>query len=89
MKRIDDPDFVAGEYADESRLAARRRVWNEFLEGRSADDAILDAVIEGEPGSVLEVGGGWGHHPYRRPVLLAAPTAGVWQRRSARPVPLQ
>ena len=60
MKRIDDPDFVAGEYADESRLAAGRRVWNEFLEGRSADDAILDAVIEGEPGSVLEVGGGWG-----------------------------
>ena len=41
------------------------------------------------PWNVLEVGGGWGHHPYRRPVLLAAPTAGVWQRRSARPVPLQ
>ncbi len=33
MTRIDDPDFVATEYGDESRLAARRRVWNEFLDG--------------------------------------------------------
>jgi SAM-dependent methyltransferase len=60
MRRIDDPDFVAGEYGDESRLAARRRVWNEFLQGRSADDATNNAVNEGSPASVLEVGGGWG-----------------------------
>lgn len=60
MSWIDDPDFVADEYGDESRLAARRRVWNEFLEGRSADDETCQAVAEGDPRSVLEVGAGWG-----------------------------
>ncbi len=60
MRRIDDPDFVAAEYGDESRLVARRRVWNEFLDGQSADDATYRAVVEGDPRSVLEVGAGWG-----------------------------
>ena len=60
MTRIDDPDFVAREYGDESRLAARRRVWNEFLDGPNADDVAYEAVVEGLPGRVLEVGAGWG-----------------------------
>jgi SAM-dependent methyltransferase len=60
MTRIDDPDFVAEEYGDESRLAARRRVWNEFLHGPNADDLVLEAVLEASPDRVLEVGAGWG-----------------------------
>ncbi|MDP9330692.1 MAG: class I SAM-dependent methyltransferase [Actinomycetota bacterium] len=60
MTRIDDPDFVAREYGDESRLAARRRVWNDFLDGENADDAILTAVEEVAHDRVLEVGAGWG-----------------------------
>lgn len=60
MTRIDDPDWVSREYGDESRLAARRRVWNEFLDGVNADDAIFAAVVEAAPDRVLEVGAGWG-----------------------------
>jgi ubiquinone/menaquinone biosynthesis C-methylase UbiE len=60
MTRVDDPDFVAREYGDESRLAARRRVWNEFLDGENADDSILAAVAEVAHDRVLEVGAGWG-----------------------------
>jgi len=60
MTRIDDPDFVAREYADESRLASRRRVWNDFLDGENSDDATYAAVAEDSHDLVLDVGAGWG-----------------------------
>jgi SAM-dependent methyltransferase len=60
VSSFNDPDFVAAEYADERRLAARRRVWNEFLEGPSSEDVTLAAIAQAEPRRVLEVGSGWG-----------------------------
>jgi ubiquinone/menaquinone biosynthesis C-methylase UbiE len=60
MPRLNDPELVAREYADEARLAARIRAWTEFLDGPSILDAAEDAVAEARPGSVLEVGAGWG-----------------------------
>ena len=60
MSRLNDPEFVAREYADESRLAARARVWTEFLDGPSSYDATAAAVAEARPRRVLEVGAGWG-----------------------------
>ena len=55
-----DPSLVAREYADEGRLAARRRAWAEFRVGPSVDDGAFDAVAEGDPRRVLDVGCGWG-----------------------------
>jgi SAM-dependent methyltransferase len=60
VSSFNDPDLVAAEYADERRLAARRRVWNEFLEGPSGEDGTLATIAEAEPRRVLEVGSGWG-----------------------------
>lgn len=60
MPRLNDPEFVAREYADESRLAARARVWTEFLDGPSSYDVTAAAVAEARPRHVLEVGAGWG-----------------------------
>jgi ubiquinone/menaquinone biosynthesis C-methylase UbiE len=58
--RLNDPELVAREYEDESRLTVRRRAWREFLEGESSDDWTFRAVSEGRPNRVLEVGCGWG-----------------------------
>ncbi len=55
-----DPSLIAAEYDDETRLAARRRVWHEFLDGPTSDDLTLSAVAALHPGRVLEVGAGWG-----------------------------
>jgi SAM-dependent methyltransferase len=57
---VNDPAFVATEYADPARLAARRRVWHGFLEGPNSDDEAFSAVAERQPATVLEVGAGWG-----------------------------
>lgn len=57
---IHDKDFVDTEYGDPSRLAARRRVWSEFLEGEDQDSATLAAVTRLRPSRVLEIGAGWG-----------------------------
>jgi SAM-dependent methyltransferase len=57
---LNDPRLVASEYEDERRLAVRRRVWNDFLEGPSSEDETLAAVVEATPSTVLEVGAGWG-----------------------------
>jgi SAM-dependent methyltransferase len=57
---LNDPEFVARQYADERALAARRRVWDEFRDGPSSDDVTLDAVVATAPRRVLEVGCGWG-----------------------------
>jgi ubiquinone/menaquinone biosynthesis C-methylase UbiE len=57
---LNDPDVVAREYEDESRLVLRRRAWSEFREGPSSDDATLAAVRRARPRRVLEIGCGWG-----------------------------
>jgi len=59
-RAIDDPDLVRREYADASRLAARRRVWQEFAQRPHAEDVTLAAVLETDPRRVLEVGAGAG-----------------------------
>lgn len=58
--QLNDPELVAREYADESRLAIRRRAWREFREGEDADDWTFLAAAEGNPRTILEVGCGWG-----------------------------
>ena len=60
MSDLNDPAVVAKEYADESRLAGRRRVWREFGEGPNPDEWIFDAIAERRPGAALEIGCGWG-----------------------------
>jgi ubiquinone/menaquinone biosynthesis C-methylase UbiE len=60
MPSLNDPELVAREYADESRLLARRRAWREFLEGESSDEWTFAAVAERLPHAVLEAGCGWG-----------------------------
>jgi ubiquinone/menaquinone biosynthesis C-methylase UbiE len=60
MPSLNDPELVAREYEDESRLVARRRAWREFLEGENSDDLTFRAVAERAPRSILEVGCGWG-----------------------------
>jgi SAM-dependent methyltransferase len=60
MSGLSDPAIVAKEYSDESRLAARRRVWREFGEGPNPDEWMFDAIAERRPGTALEVGCGWG-----------------------------
>lgn len=56
MSRLDDPDLVAKEYADDARLRRRASVYA----GPDAKDDVVAAVAEVEPRRVLEVGCGWG-----------------------------
>jgi len=60
VSRLDDPELVASEYADESRL--RRRAAGYAGAGTREDARIplVDAVVAAAPGRVLEVGCGWG-----------------------------
>ena len=60
MSRLDDPELVASEYADESRL--RRRAAGYAGAGTREDARIplVDAVVAAAPRRVLEVGCGWG-----------------------------
>ena len=58
VPRLDDPDFVRHEYADESRLAARTAVVRELTRGRDVTEAAYAAVAEQKPGSVLHAGCG-------------------------------
>lgn len=60
MSDLSDPAVVAKEYADESRLASRRRVWRDFGEGPNPDEWIFDAIAERRPSTALEAGCGWG-----------------------------
>ena len=57
---VNDPATVLREYATEDRFLARRlTTWAE-LHGPLVEDATVDAVIEGQPSRVLEVGCGTG-----------------------------
>lgn len=57
--RLDDPEVVRAEYADERRLAARRAV-HALGEGPDAREVAFDAIAEVAPERYLEVGSGEG-----------------------------
>jgi SAM-dependent methyltransferase len=57
--RLNDPEVVRAEYAEESRLEERIAVWQD-LTGPNPRELALEAVAEGRPGRVLEVGCGQG-----------------------------
>ena len=59
MRRLDDPEVVRDEYADESRFAVRAAAWKNAT-GPSATAMVFDAVAQVAPGDVLEVGCGRG-----------------------------
>ena len=60
MRRLDDPELVAAEYADETRL--RARMWAQTGGGTLGDARVpaVRAVAETGPRRVLEVGCGLG-----------------------------
>ncbi|HEY2778728.1 MAG TPA: class I SAM-dependent methyltransferase [Gaiellaceae bacterium] len=60
MSRLDDPALVASEYADESRLGRRAAGYAGAGTREDARVPLVDAVVAAAPGSVLEVGCGWG-----------------------------
>jgi SAM-dependent methyltransferase len=78
VRRLDDPDLVRSEYADESRLAVRAGAWDGAT-GPDPKQMALDAVAEVEPGRVLEVGGGRGELAERMARELGAEVVAVDQ----------
>jgi SAM-dependent methyltransferase len=57
--RLDDPEVVAAEYADERGLEARRAAYRN-ADGPDARELVFDAVAAGAPRRLLEVGCGPG-----------------------------
>jgi len=57
--RLNDPEVVRAEYAEESRLEERIAAW-EVLTGPNPRELALEAVAEARPQRVLEVGCGQG-----------------------------
>lgn len=57
--KINDPAAVARQYADETKLEARRSLY-ELAEGPDPRELAFEAVAEAAPERVLEVGGGPG-----------------------------
>ncbi len=76
--KLDDPQLVRAEYADESRFAARAAAW---AGSTGPDPRVLAfrAVAEVAPGRVLEVGCGRGELAARIQDELAAELAAVDQ----------
>ena len=73
--RLDDPDWVRAQYADETRLETRQAVYGQ---GASLPfDAALAALAELAPGRVLEVGGGQGFFAARLRRELGCEVVGV------------
>jgi SAM-dependent methyltransferase len=58
--KFDDPELVAREYDDETRFAARRVAFSEFVEGQTAEELAIEALREVAPSRVLDVGCGLG-----------------------------
>ena len=57
--RLNDPEVVRAEYAEESRLEERIAAW-QGLTGPNPRELALEAVAEAQPRRVLEVGCGQG-----------------------------
>ena len=60
MSRLDDPELVASEYADESRLRRRAAGYAGAGTREDARVPLVDTVVAAAPRRVLEVGCGWG-----------------------------
>jgi SAM-dependent methyltransferase len=58
--RLDNPLLVRWEYASEERFAKRDAIFHALLQGRNPEDVAFDAVAEGKPRRVLDVGCGLG-----------------------------
>jgi len=69
VSRVDDPVYVAEQYATERGLAARKAAYAD-VSGPDARDVAFRAVLEREPEAVLEVGCGEGELAER---ILAEP----------------
>jgi SAM-dependent methyltransferase len=59
MTRINDPELVRRQYADEANLGARKAIY-QHAEGTDARELAFQAVAGCSPRRVLEVGGGEG-----------------------------
>lgn len=60
MTRLDDPELVAAEYADESRLMRRARGFAGVGTANDARVPLIAAIVAAAPSRILEVGCGWG-----------------------------
>jgi SAM-dependent methyltransferase len=60
LTRLDDPQLVAAEYADDERLRRRAAAYTGASTGEDARVPLVEAVVAAQPGRVLEVGCGWG-----------------------------
>jgi SAM-dependent methyltransferase len=60
VTRLDDPDVVASEYADETRLMRRARGFAGIGTAHDARIPLVEEVVAARPHRVLEVGCGWG-----------------------------
>lgn len=63
--RLNDPELVRRQYANEDGLAVRRDFQRRFREGPDAFDTAFEAVAEAQPRRVLEVGCGMGNFAER------------------------
>lgn len=59
MARLNDPELVRREYADEARFSVRQATWRTAT-GPDVHDMVLEALAEAGPRRVLEVGPGKG-----------------------------
>jgi len=71
MSRLNDPDLVRIQYANEANLGARKAIYAD-AEGPDARELAYQAVAEVAPRSLLEVGGGEGELAQRIVVELGA-----------------
>lgn len=75
---LDDPSFVREQYADETRLAVRKRA-HASGEGPDAREVVFAAVRDGRPSRILEVGCGEGELAERMSRQLQAEVVAVDQ----------
>ena len=75
---LHDPELVREQYADETRLATRKRA-HELGEGPDAREIVFDAVRDARPRRILEVGCGEGELAERMSHELGAEVVAVDQ----------
>lgn len=74
--RLDDPAVVARDYESETRLLARRSIY-ETSEGPDTLEVLWGRIVEAEPRRVLEVGPGTGELAERMAKELAADVVAI------------
>jgi len=77
--KLNDPELVRKEYADESRFSLRQAAWRQGTTGPDAHDTVLVALAEVNPARVLEVGPGKGELAARIALELGVEVIGVDQ----------